>query len=1692
MKGFQLPVDFEFNFDEKKLDQIEAKIAKLFADNGVELNIDSDAAMSALDQLLKEVDGLAPLLDGLDANIDATQAQKILDDLMDRISALEDVEINFRANDDISKAADAFDEMELSLERQRKAYAFMVADGKATEEELAAMNQQLIEATEQVDKMKEAFESAGKAAEAVNEEAGGSNKALNFLAISEGANQLKEVFGGIIERGGEYNLAMKQVQAQTGLVGQAFEDFKGQAEEAFTRGVGESLAEGIKIYGEAQRAFGDAFQGQVLTDLTVSLNATGKAFGKEFGEIAAQAGTFQKAFQTDSKDTAALVTLTMRDAKSTAGDALEVLGEFSPLMVQAGYDAAEFVGILKNADGTFQTAKVADAVKELGIRLKSGDVVTGINDLVASFSDRIPNALSDTLTAVAQEGQAGLKSTKEVIQESTAAIEKAFTDGKIDTNIRQGLQAAFAGAPAEELGADMYAKVFGAPIDTSLINAQAAAAQASIDKAFNPSFAESFSKGLDAIQEKAAAAFVPFAKGGMAIAEIAPKLNAIKGLIPEETFKKFGKTLQDTFDKGLGKVGDKIGPLKNMLGSLGPALMGPWGLAIAAAIGLVTLFFTQTEEGKEIWDGITDAVTNLYEQAKPALEAIGSVLGSVGKLGFEVLIGLGELLWDTISGIGGAIASLFSAGEDGGGDGLQEFFDGIVRGAELTKLAIEGIIAAFKSMKDNIGGAIKALLSGDLSGFADSLGRIGDDASKAFVGGVEASFEKLKTQKLQEKLTGALEIKGNLDKNNALGDLVEKYKNAKDEVTRQNLAGQIAAQVPGAVNSVKTVVDETTGKVSEVYDVAIDKAQEYVDNQNKVLSEGVDGGKDAFFQLLVKQSAEVDNNKAKLQEMANAITAAAAAGQDTSKLTKEYEKQKEATEKSAEGLKNIVVQGKGLGVTAGEIEKMGTKSGKSAEESKKLANGFVLVDKEVRKTAVSAKVLGDAFQQAMSRVDGALNTTVSALDGARLKMADIKRQIADEKDPAKLQQLRQEYKDLTAEVPKFKKQLKDLAVEQRNLQEINAKDQKIVELAQESTLTKKQRELSQGLAQLDLAKRILDIRTREQRLFSGREEDIFDQLQAALALEQKQKEIFEKKADSLGYTAEQAQLVYDTMKATGTLDINKDAAVRIHLMTEEGGQRFDLAKDFGNEVANLYEQGVNVLDIRTQIKTQIDPTELIQLQQDLDQKTFDIQVELGFKGPADILERTSLQLEKVQSKMQSTQVEIDAINQKLADPKLAESERGRLEQRLVQYTTAITQLKLQELDLQTAVRSTTAEIFDKRAALAQEEFDRNYDRVVAGYDIEQTVAETFIAKKLELENEAIEEAKNNELAAIDEVMAARQKALDEQQKQNDDQLAQLEKLGLLSEAGIDTERELQERKLQAAKEYEEKKKQIEEDARIEKEAAEKKAADRALALQKQADGAAIILTARRERQELELQRNSLQEQKRIAEAKAILSQKKEDREAVDAIGRQLDDVAKKIDEKGSLLLEATGTLQTSMSDTFATLFSGNEEAITDSFRSFFGLLSGALKKAGTAFVVDIVLSSPWLKTAIGLNPFLGAAITGTVTGLLSGLVGKVLDPVISSLTSFASGGRIDSPMLALVGDGTRLGGSSDREWIFRDDQLWKVIASAQAASTRIIQESLNRVETAILGLGIIGEIGNGVIYLAATQEKTKRQQRQRE
>lgn len=211
------------------------------------------------------------------------------------------------------------------------------------------------------------------------------------------------------------------------------------------------------------------------------------------------------------------------------------------------------------------------------------------------------------------------------------------------------------------------------------------------------------------------------------------------------------------------------------------------------------------------------------------------------------------------------------------------------------------------------------------------------------------------------------------------------------------------------------------------------------------------------------------------------------------------------------------------------------------------------------------------------------------------------------------------------------------------------------------------------------------------------------------------------------------------------------------------------------------------------------------------------------------------------------------------------------------------------------------------------------------------------------------------------------------------------------------------------------------------------------------------LAARLRGEELQSERETLLkklelERQQTIEKEKLLRGSGKIKEANDLRDR-LDELDTEITEKGKTLSGIGEEIQGNMTEIFSNLFQGDADAVKAPFRAGFQVLVGALRRLASSKIVEVLLGS-----ISGLTGIPGLIASFAAKPIIEGLVNAVLSPVFNSLLSFSTGGRIDSPTLAVIGDGARLGGGN-REWVLRDEQLRQIMSeTAGASSAGIIAE----------------------------------------
>lgn len=276
------------------------------------------------------------------------------------------------------------------------------------------------------------FDELGQSVEDVGE-------AVKGGVLMEAADQLSQIGDKIVEIGDkakdfalETDESYGKLYATTNLSGQALEDLKGVAQDVFKSGVTDSIDEATEATAIMKQGFKD-LDDTSLAKLTSQVMALSKRTGTDVQENVTGTTQLMNAFGLDSQKAFDLVADGYKNGLNSSGDFMDTLNEYAPLFQQAGFSAQDMLSIMKNglSNGAMNTDKVADAVKELQIRLGDGSFEANMG----TFSEATQNSFKQwqegkaTVADVAQSIQKDLnKMSPEDKQKALSALSSQFED----------------------------------------------------------------------------------------------------------------------------------------------------------------------------------------------------------------------------------------------------------------------------------------------------------------------------------------------------------------------------------------------------------------------------------------------------------------------------------------------------------------------------------------------------------------------------------------------------------------------------------------------------------------------------------------------------------------------------------------------------------------------------------------------------------------------------------------------------------------------------------------------------------------------------------------------------------------------------------------------------------------------------------------------------------------------------------------------------------------------------------------------------------------------------------------------------------------------------------------------------------------------------------------------------------------
>lgn len=215
---------------------------------------------------------------------------------------------------------------------------------------------------------------------------------------------------------------------------------------------------------------------------------------------------------------------------------------------------------------------------------------------------------------------------------------------------------------------------------------------------------------------------------------------------------------------------------------------------------------------------------------------------------------------------------------------------------------------------------------------------------------------------------------------------------------------------------------------------------------------------------------------------------------------------------------------------------------------------------------------------------------------------------------------------------------------------------------------------------------------------------------------------------------------------------------------------------------------------------------------------------------------------------------------------------------------------------------------------------------------------------------------------------------------------------------------------------------------------------------------------------LEARKKALEQELALAEGSGdVLGAKK--------IGEELGLVNDELQNKGDDMQQIVSLLSGGLQEGMSAMFDGDTDVMKESMKKTLSTIAGFLSQLAEAAILELLLASAPIKAAAAALGVFAPVALFAFKKIISLGVRQLVDPVLSGIASFPTGAVFDSPTLAIVGDGARLGGSN-REYLLRNDQIKALLSEVSttrdnetAMEIRALRAELASVQTRLVARG---------------------------
>lgn len=1751
MKTIQPSIDLNSDEFKSKAEKVIAEFDKLKQSTkdveDIEIALNSDEAQAELESLSEALSELLQETEKIDTSAIEDAFTNIDTKKLNELSkALEDLnkDVDFtEATKQFSNLVDDFEhgtvETKKLLEAQKATLKELEKTGKVGTQGYDNLQAEIKETEGLLGQYEEALK---KVKATTDETSKGGGSFLETFFKAEAIATAGEYLSDFAESGKEVNSALLNIKAQANLTDAEVSKLRDSADELFQAGVGETLSDTIKTLGYAQQQLGGFLPKEEIDEFVKGAASIAEVMDMEVNEVVGKSRTFMQDFGLAGKEGFELIAYASQKTNTSMADTLDTLDEYSGVIAQTGASAESFVGRLAVGveQGARDTDKLADAMKETAIRINAGDFTTPFQEM-KDGANEAEGAIVKSVEALLKQAQTGDITIESALNQSSKLIKEGVDAGELNEAMRNKLNVAISGTMAEEIGGELFTNIFAADVDTTAVVNSAK----EIGKTFSDTIGpvtkfDALELKFKAFATKASTFLAPIAStlGGVitTAGQLAPAVSALNSV---DLGKIKGQVA--SIQTGISGLGNKVPAIKTALGSLGksasgltgvagklgalgPLALNPWVLGSAAAVAGLTLFFTKTEKGQEILKNTSAIFQKLIAKAEPAIDAfknVGSevldILIKVGEIVYEVFIFQFEVMIEIIN-----VAIETVNDWTGGLLGATDIFELIGRGVNNIAVAfssasdfLSGLLSYIKAAKEGLFGFIREapeLLSNlaelgahylnpanwfgdDKEGDAIKQ-KITDSITRAMDGAVKV-FDQ---SNISNSIESAFEIKGELDKQDQIGKLVEKYENATTDLEKASLAEQINKEIPGVVSGYKKIVD-SNGNVTTAMEINVDQAKKLNQAQKDAFSDEVQKKQKEFTNGLVKQASQYQENEQKIASLNEQIVNADSI-EKSQELLKERDKLVESQKEEAENVLTLLEDANEKGVITEESYKAVAKAmGKTTEELKKT----VEQQKKSEEIAKDQKRSVEDLAAAWNSVNDKLSKTVTEQTAG---LSELKKLIKEADSPEDREKAREQYQKLL-------KDTRDNVTEQKKLNKINeqiliATGQKIVEgktlfeiAKEEIALKERDIQATEQLAEIDKERRLLA---------EGREANAYDEIQLSKL--------------QLQSIEEQRKAWLEVLSAKGLVkDVNFETGEVVFtpkLKKEEKAEVEDAILRFNQQIAQQ-SNGLSKLKLSITADTQALERELAELE--IEKLEFEIEAGIrGASGFDDIINLLDKRLESQKEKVEEyndSVVRLEAEkNAKLLALQTTGSDTEEIEAIKNQFDVLINQerrlyleSKAQSDETYQRIRDNVSSNLNYRLTKLQEGLDRESEIITNRYDKEIEKINAVNELYFGLRTSTGQADLDNELSYIQEEYDARKKHLEDfkeleflTEDEYNRKIEALEKESL--QRREDLAEEFRKKELIETQIHAELNAIAEREKQVKLLESEQESYNKKLEIFKstvqitdeqydQLFSAQQAYLDARQQSEDDASNEKLRKASEDAAAnlEAINTEliktgkfNKEEFSIFSGITEGLSKTTDELEEKGNSLNVALKDVTDSAVNILPAIMAGADQQAEDQFRQLLARRVAFIQKEIEAFILQLLLSESIVDYLKGLPFPLNLAALPILQQTISSAVKSFTTPVLTGLLSFAEGGDItglyNSPTAIQIGDATKSGNPSNREWVANDRNIREIVEMTIALQTRNMMIGFELVENAINNLSLTTRISGEDIEVSLRRRQT--------